>query len=56
MKINALTTKPKTLLNAINYAIHEGEMKTWGIVYNTKDEFLYTHTPKQWYERVLLSQ
>lgn len=53
MKINALTNKPKTLLIAINHAIHKGELKTWGIVYNTKDEVLYTHTPEQWNELVL---
>lgn len=54
MKIETVTNKPQSLIKAINKAIKDGELKTWKIVSNNKDETLYSHTPEQWNEKAML--
>jgi hypothetical protein len=54
MKIRVITPTPKKLVNTINKAIEGGELKTWDIVRNDKEEVLYTHTPDQWNETAML--
>ena len=48
MKINVMTDKPQVLINAIEKAIKDGNLKTWDKVVNAKGQTLYTHTPEQW--------
>ena len=54
MKINAITKEPQQLVNAIDKAIKDEVIKTWGIVVNDKKETLYTHIPEQWNETAML--
>jgi len=54
MRIKAVTDKPQSLINAINKAIKDEELKTWKIVLNDKSETLYSHTPEQWNEKAML--
>lgn len=54
MKITAVTDKPHSLLNAINKAMKDEDLKTWKIVLNGKKETLYSHTPEQWNEKAML--
>lgn len=54
MKINALTDKPQSLINAINKAMKDEDLKTWKIVLNNKNETLYSHTPEQWVDKALV--
>jgi hypothetical protein len=54
MKIEALTDNPQQLIAAIEKALKEGDLKTWKRVANSSGETLYTHTPEQWVDKVLL--
>ncbi len=54
MKIDAVTNTPKALVDAINKAITDENLKTWAIVYNDKKELLYSHTPQQWAEKAMM--
>ena len=53
MKIEAMTDSPQLLVNAINKAIKDGDLKTWKKLVNDKDEILYSHTPEQWNEKAM---
>ncbi len=50
----AHTKNPKGLYDSINSKIKNGELKTWEIKLNSKNEVLYNHLPEQWSCRVLL--
>lgn len=54
MDIDALTNSPQQLVDAINKAIKDGNLKTWERVENDKNETLYSHTPEQWSEKAML--
>lgn len=54
MKIDAITDNPQGLVTAINKAIKDEDLKTWKIVFNNKNETLYSHTPEQWDGKALL--
>lgn len=54
MQIDAVTSTPKALVDAINKSMKEGDLKTWSIVKNDKDEILYSHTPQQWNEKAMM--
>jgi hypothetical protein len=54
MRIDALTDSPQKLVDAINKAIKDGDLKTWKRVENNKQETLYSHTPEQWAEKAML--
>lgn len=54
MKIKANSKNPQKLVNAIDKAIQDDDLKTWGIVHNDKKETLYSHTPEQWNEKAML--
>lgn len=54
MKIDALTDSPQQLIDAINKAIKDDELKTWARVENDKKETLYSHTPEQWSQKAML--
>jgi len=54
MQIDAVTGTPKALVDSINKAIKEEDLKTWAIVKNDKDEILYSHTPQQWNEKAMI--
>ena len=45
MKIEAFTASPKQLVAAIDKAMNEKDLKTWGIVKNSQGDPLYTHIP-----------
>ena len=53
MKIVAFTDKPQQLVNAIDKAIKDEVLKTWGKSSNDKSETLYSHTPEQWNEKAM---
>ena len=53
MRIEAMTDSPQLLLNAINKAIKDDDLKTWKKLVNNKNEDLYTHTPTQWNEKAM---
>ena len=54
MEIKANTKNPKKLVEAINGAIQNEDLKTWSIVHNNKQEELYSHTPEQWNQKAML--
>lgn len=54
MKIDAITNNPQSLIDAINKAIKDGDLKTWEKVENKNKETLYSHTPEQWAENAML--
>ena len=54
MKIDALTNTPQQIVDAINKAIKDGDLKTWKRVENDKKETLYSHTPEQWDEKAMV--
>jgi hypothetical protein len=54
MQIDAITTTPQQLINAINKALTDGDLRTWKKVQNSNNETLYTHTPEQWVEKALI--
>jgi hypothetical protein len=54
MNIYAITNDPQKLVTAIDKAIKEDRLKTWGKVLNSKNETLYTHTKDQWDEKAML--
>ena len=54
MKIDAITNNGQQLINAINKALNEGALKTWKRVQGADDSMLYTHTPEQWNEVVII--
>lgn len=53
MRIDAITNEPQQLVNAINKAIKEGDLKTWSKLVINKDETLYSHIPEQWNEKAM---
>lgn len=52
MKIDAITDNPQGLINAIDKAFKNDELKTWEKLYNTKGEALYSHVG-QWAGRAM---
>ena len=54
MKIIAYTNTPDALKKAIDKKISSNETKTWEIVFNKKNEALYSHSPEQWKEKAML--
>lgn len=53
MRIEAITDEPQKLVNAINKAIKDGDLKTWSKLVSKNDETLYSHTPEQWNEKAM---
>jgi hypothetical protein len=53
MRIEAITDEPQKLVNAINKAIEDGDLKTWTKLVSNNDETLYSHTPEQWNEKAM---
>lgn len=53
MKIIVYTNTPSILKNAIDKKISSDETKTWEIVFNNKNEALYSHSPEQWKEKAM---
>ena len=54
MRIEAITEEPQKLINAINKAIKDEDLKTWTKIVDKKDEILYSHLPQQWNEKAML--
>ena len=54
MKIDALTNTLQQLVDAINKAIEDGDLKTWKKLENDKNETLYSHAPEQWAEKAMV--
>src|SRR5690349_11734432 len=54
MKIDAITTGGQQLIDAINKAINEGDLKTWKIVHGVNKNVLYSHAPEQWAGKALV--
>lgn len=54
MRIEAITEEPQKLINAINKAIKDEDLKTWSKIVDKKDETLYSHLPLQWNEKAML--
>jgi len=54
MKIKAVTDKPQSLINAINKAMKDEDLKTWKKLSVTDHEIMYSHTPEQWDEKAML--
>jgi hypothetical protein len=53
MIIKAISKNPQKLINAIDKAIKDEDLKTWIIVHNDKNENLYSHSPDQWNEKAI---
>jgi hypothetical protein len=53
MQIDALTKNPQQLVDAINKAIKDGDLKTWTRHAGGNGEILYSHTPEQWAEKAM---
>jgi hypothetical protein len=53
MRIEAITDEPQKLVNAINKAIKDGDLKTWTKLVSNNDKTLYSHTPEQWNEKAM---
>jgi hypothetical protein len=56
MRIDAMSASPTHLLDAIDKAMNDGDLKTWKIVKGSAGQELYTHTPEQWNEKALISR
>ena len=54
MEIIVLSEQPQILVYAINNAIQKNELKTWDKVADKKNETVYTHTPRQWDEKIMI--
>lgn len=55
MKIKAITEKPQNLINAIEKAFNNDELKSWEKVPNNQKQILYSHIPDQWTDKALIS-
>ncbi|PAC29226.1 hypothetical protein [Flectobacillus sp. BAB-3569] len=54
MQIKVNCDNPPALLRGIIKQITNGEIETWEIKKNKKDEYLFSHSPEQWSEKAMM--